>query len=1473
MKPSHAAPVAVPRSLSTRWARSSSLLPSMRSLIDISAIHKLQERIAPTMLIALIITLLLAPTAWSQYTNKTIYTFTGGPGNGGYLPYYGSLIFDSHGNLYGTAESGGANGVGTVFELTPTAGGPWIETVLYSFTDGNDGGLPYAGLIFDSSGNLYGTTYSGGAYGSGVVFELTPTASGPWTETVLYTFTGGSDGGSPATGVIFDSFGNLYGTTYSGGANGDGVVFRLTPTASAPWNETVLFAFCGPVCALPLASDGAQPFAGGLIFDHSGNLYGTTVGGGGTNNGVVFELTPTASGPWNETVLHSFSPADGDGGAPYSGVIFDHSGNLYGTTFDGGANEVGTVFELTPTASGPWNEIVLHAFTAGSDGGQPYAGVIFDSAGNLYGTTYQGGDVSSGNVGSGVVFELTPTASGTWNETVLYNFTGGNDGGEPHAGVTFDSSGNLYGTTYCCGASHEGVAFELIAPAASTQTSINSPTITYGANGGVTVTVTSNSGAVTGNVSLTVDSGPPQAMALDNGMATFTIPTPAGGSHSLSASYAAQGNFAASAATGTLQVSQATPTVAFTGAPASATYQATFTVAATTNASTTAVITASGACSTVGATVTITATSGTCSLLANWAADNNFFAASATQSTIVSAPYSVTGIAAPVAYYSAGSLGFVGVAPGQTVTQSLTLANVGLQPLAISGEQITQDASNSFLVTQVQCSDGTTSITDTLPSGGECTLAISYTAPASGPPTSGTPSGTIAFTDNAGLSNLTSTTSGSSFTQSLPLSTTVSTTVGPPDPPTTITLSITETITVTDTPSVTEPVLTLSRSSLTFANQIVGTPSPGQAATLTNTGTGAMTFSGFTLAGANATDFALTNTCGGTLAANTGCTIFVTFTPAAAGARTAQLSVTDNAGGSPQTILLSGTGTLATTATSVTSSVNPSVFNQAVSFTATVSSTTGTPSGTVTFYDGGTTIGTAGLVNGTSTFLGTLSVGSHSITASYGGDSGHSVSTSSVLVQTVNKATPTVSFTGAPASAPYQATFTVVATTNASTTAVIKASGACSIAGAIATISAPSGTCSLSATWAADTNYLAASATQSTMATMATPTISWTTPAAITYGTALSGTQLDATATYNGATVAGTFVYTPAKSIVLTAGTQTLSVTFTPTKTADYNTASASVTLQVNQATPKITWAKPAAITYGTPLSSTQLDASSSVPGTFAYSSAAGTVLSAGTQTLSVTFTPTDTTDYTTATDSVTIKVNTVTPTVTWATPAAITYGTALSGTQLDATASVPGSFAYSPAAGAIEGGGSDTLSVTFSPTDTIDYTKVTASVTLQVNPATLIINWTTPAAITYGTALSGTQLDATATYNGATVAGTFVYTPAKSIVLTAGTQTLSVTFTPTKTADYNTASASVTLQVNQATPKITWAKPAAITYGTPLSGTQLDASSSVPGTFAYSPVAGTVLSAGTQTLSVTFTPTDTTDYTTATDSVTITVK
>ncbi len=393
-------------------------------------------------------------------------------------------------------------------------------------------------------------------------------------------------------------------------------------------------------------------------------------------------------------------------------------------------------------------------------------------------------------------------------------------------------------------------------------------------------------------------------------------------------------------------------------------------------------------------------------------------------------------------------------------------------------------------------------------------------------------------------------------------------------------------------------------------------------------------------------------------------------------------------------------------------------------------------------------------------------------------------------------------------------------------------------------------------------DYAMAAATTTITVAQAGPTITWVAPASITYGTPLGSGQLDA-----AASVPGSFSYDPAAGTILGAGAQTLSVTFTPTDGTDYTSATATTTIAVAQAIPAITWTSPASIVYGTALGAAQLDAIATVPGTFAYEPGAGVILEAGSQTLSVTFTPNDSIDDTTATATTMITVAQATPTITWNPPSSITYGTALGASQLDASADVAGSFAYTPAAGTVLGAGSQTLSVTFTPTDSIDDTTATATTTITVAQAANAITWNSPASIVYGTRLGAAQLDATAT-----VPGTFVYNPAAGSVLRAGIQTLSVTFTPTDTVDYATATAMTTIIIAQATPTITWNPPASIAYGTPLGSGQLDAAASVPGTFIYAPAAGTILSAGDQTLSVTFTPADGTDYTSATATTTITV-
>ena len=406
--------------------------------------------------LAIVAVTLFTMSTGAAAQEKVLHSFLNN-GTDGNSPDAG-LIRDAAGNLYGTTHWGGTvsscpTGCGTVFELTPAAGGTWTEKVLYSFSGGADGTAPYAGLIFDAAGNPYGTTSQGGSYDYGTVFELTPTGGGTWTEKVLHSFNYATDGANPYAGLIFDAAGNLYGMTVLGGLFNGGTVFELTPAVGGSWTESVLHNFGS-------GTDGANPYAGTLVFDAAGNLYGTTESGGTSNYGTAFELKPAAGGTWTEKVLHNFNNDGADGADPVAGLVFDAAGNLYGTTESGGPYNWGTVFELTPTAGGTWTEQVLRNFNNdGTDGFLPSAGLSFDAAGNLYGTTFYGG-----TYGGGTVFELTPAAGGTWTEQVLHSFNSdGTDGYQPIAGLILDGAGDLYGTTYAGGSSNVGTVFEITA--------------------------------------------------------------------------------------------------------------------------------------------------------------------------------------------------------------------------------------------------------------------------------------------------------------------------------------------------------------------------------------------------------------------------------------------------------------------------------------------------------------------------------------------------------------------------------------------------------------------------------------------------------------------------------------------------------------------------------------------------------------------------------------------------------------------------------------------------------------------------------------------------------------------------------------------------------------------------------------------------------------------------------------------------
>jgi len=369
---------------------------------------------------------------WANVTNVTVscnspeellYSFSGSDGQN---PDAG-LLMDGAGNFYGTTKYGGANGDGTVFKLSANG----TETVLYSFAGGSaDGANPAAPLIMDSAGNLYGTTVGGGPRDDGTVFEVSTSG----TESVLYSLTGGTtDGANPYAAVVMDASGNLYGTTQSGGASGLGTVFEIT----AGGTESVLHSFAGGT------ADGAAPDAA-LILDRSGNLFGTTSSGGAHAEGTVFELSAGGA----ESILYSFAGGTADGETPFSGLVMNGTGDLFGTTSSGGAHGHGVVFKLGAGGT----ESVLYSFGSGSDAAFPESDLILDSAGNLYGTALEGGQF-----GAGAVFELA--TDGT--ESILHSFdiTYGSDPGEQR--LVMDSAGNIYGTTQHGGANSDGVVFEV----------------------------------------------------------------------------------------------------------------------------------------------------------------------------------------------------------------------------------------------------------------------------------------------------------------------------------------------------------------------------------------------------------------------------------------------------------------------------------------------------------------------------------------------------------------------------------------------------------------------------------------------------------------------------------------------------------------------------------------------------------------------------------------------------------------------------------------------------------------------------------------------------------------------------------------------------------------------------------------------------------------------------------------------------
>jgi uncharacterized repeat protein (TIGR03803 family) len=414
-------------------------------------------------LVLFLVTLAFAASAWASSdepsaaaaSETVLYSFCAQTSCVDGNQPYGTPVADSSGNLYGTTYYGGANNYGAVYKLTKS-GSSWTESVIYSFTGPNndDGANPFGGLVFDTKGNLYGTTFYGGASNQGTVFELTKSGS-TWKETAIHVFSNisGSDGTNPYSTLVFDASGNLYGTTLYGGKDGVGTVFQLK-ASGAKFSYHIIHTFTGGS-----TPNGAYPYEGLVLDKKNGFLYGTAEQGGAIwNAGVVYQLRQV-SGIWVSTVIYTFL-GDSLGQEPYASLAVDTDGNLYGTTYNGGNFNLGMTFKLTAKGS-TWTETVIHSFEgyAKKDGAYPYYnGVTVDADGNVWGTTYQGGSSAANNLNYGTVYELK---NGTYKESVLWSFGTSGDGYYPYQPPTI-VKGNLYGTTFVGGLHGQGVVYEIV---------------------------------------------------------------------------------------------------------------------------------------------------------------------------------------------------------------------------------------------------------------------------------------------------------------------------------------------------------------------------------------------------------------------------------------------------------------------------------------------------------------------------------------------------------------------------------------------------------------------------------------------------------------------------------------------------------------------------------------------------------------------------------------------------------------------------------------------------------------------------------------------------------------------------------------------------------------------------------------------------------------------------------------------------
>lgn len=402
-------------------------------------------------LLAVAVAALITPGLCAS-TETPIYNFTGGfDGADPASP----LAFDNAGNAYGTTVTGGASNCGTVFQLTPGSGGQWQQSVLHSFNCFDEGKNPYGGVTLDSQGNLYGTTVAGGSGGFCVgdgcgVVFKLTHSGGSWTESVLYNFRDAPDAAGPGGPLVFDRAGNLLGTAPDGGAFAAGAVFELS-LSNGHWTEHILHDFTG-------GNDGALGSLGALLMDNAGNFYGVTELGGEHQAGTVYKLAPGSGGAYAFSTLYAFQ-GQPDAAFPYGGLIADSHGNLYGTTYYGGSNGAGAVFRVGPGPGiGGWRDAVLYSFTGGADGGNPTSTLVFAANGKLYGTTSAGGNAGCD---CGVIFSLTPTGINRWAQAVMHTFGTAPDGAYAYYGLTLNSGGQYMGTTAAGGTHNQGVVYQL----------------------------------------------------------------------------------------------------------------------------------------------------------------------------------------------------------------------------------------------------------------------------------------------------------------------------------------------------------------------------------------------------------------------------------------------------------------------------------------------------------------------------------------------------------------------------------------------------------------------------------------------------------------------------------------------------------------------------------------------------------------------------------------------------------------------------------------------------------------------------------------------------------------------------------------------------------------------------------------------------------------------------------------------------